>query len=329
MYVQTSEGLGQILTPIRIVSLNIGATNQGSDTSRAVPLPPLENLVGLSSFLKGVAGDTDNMVVGLQAVGNCLNTSEGINQAWYLADKMGSGWVHRFQRILTAKDDGRPKKYDGHCVPASFKPYINDCDNAGFGNAVISNVSITKTQYWTFAWDADNTKEYGERQRGAIAVKLKINNHYLWFVNSYLSNCIIAAERQIWQLLGNIGAFDPSTPVIVVGDFNIRKDGYHKRNGISEDHKKVYERMIKMFEAAGFVQVGENDGFTFKSWEDYSKIDYIFLLDTNKAGQTSIKIINVKFQLLKPADFTDSNLIYTDHKALIMDLECSGIRPSF
>lgn len=300
---------------MRIVSLNIGATIK---ISPAGPLPPLENLTGLSSFLRRVADDADNMVVGLQEVDNCLDRSCGINQAWYFDDMMGSGWVHRFQKILTAKGEGALKKYDGPSVPPSFQPYINDCDNAGFGNAVLSNIVITKTQYWTFAWDPDNPTEYGKEQKGAIAAKLKINGQQLWFINTHLSDYIIAAERQIWQLLGNIGRFDPSTPVMVIGDLNIRKDGYHTIEGIDEDHKRVYERMTKIFEAAGFVQIGENGGFTFKPWNNYSKIDYVFLLDPDKAGQT---FANIQFQLSNPADLTDSNRIYTDHKALIVDLE--------
>jgi endonuclease/exonuclease/phosphatase family metal-dependent hydrolase len=306
---------------MRIVSLNIGATRLGQDFNLSPDdeLPPLASLVGLCSFFETLANGADKVVIGLQEVDRCLNMTDGISQAWYFDDKLSPGWVHHFQRILTpVSSSNRLKKYDGHHIPAQFRKYITGCDDAGYGNAVISNVPFTKSENWTFAWDADNPEEYGGEQKGACAVKLNVSNRLLWFVNTHLSDNIIAAERQVWQLVGNTGRFDPSTPIIVVGDFNICKDGYHTRTGIDENHRRVYRRMNRIFEAAGFVQIGEDDGLTFKPWNGYSKIDYVFLFDPDRAGQT---FTNIRFQLSKPVDPTNSKRFFTDHIALIVDFE--------
>lgn len=293
---------------LRVISLNIGAALK--HPSNTEDQGTLSRLFELGLFLKQMADESNNTVIGLQEVDNCLERSLGINQAGYLAAIMGAGWKSYFQRNLIAGSKPSLTKYAG-----ATGGYINDCANAGYGIAVLSNVVISKVQKWTYAWDAKNTTEYGDEQMGIIATKLSVGGHPIWLTNTHLSTNITASERQVWQLIGNVGRFSPSVPVIVVGDFNIRKDGVHTTSGVSVDHKRVYERMTGLFDNAGFVEIGKTAGYTFKPINEYSKLDYVFLYS---AGQT----IGTEFQLRRPVGmYGGQQVYYTDHKALVTDLQ--------
>jgi endonuclease/exonuclease/phosphatase family metal-dependent hydrolase len=306
---------------IRVISLNIGAGRLGKQFTSAPaassPIPPLEALGGLCAHLEALAAPVASTVVGLQEVDRCLNITDGVDQALFFARNIGPGWSHRFQRVRPPEGTGRLEAYDGHEVPLAYRAYITNCDAAGYGKAILANIPIIKEQEWLFAWDPQNTAEYGEGQAGALAVKLDTSEHRFWFVNCHLSTNIVASERQVWQMLGRMGALDPTTPILLVGDFNIRRDGFSTNHGIDENHRAAYRRITCMLSAAGFTQIGETSGFSFKPWNEYSRIDFVFLFDPGKQQQTFSKI---DFNLAIAGDAAEKKY-FTDHKTLVVDLD--------
>jgi endonuclease/exonuclease/phosphatase family metal-dependent hydrolase len=174
-----------------------------------------------------------------------------------------------------------------------------------FGNAIVTNAPIAKTQYWRFAHDPDNPQQFGEEPRGAIAVRLDFDRKPLWFVDVHLDPPNGIAMRQVWQLMGRIKTFDPDFPVIVAGDFNIRNRS--PRTGSPE---QTYYTMAKVFELAGFVDVSlhRDTAVIAPTTALDGQLDYVFVYDPNS---------RITCTSCTAAWVASSPYVFTDHKALV------------
>lgn len=182
--------------------------------------------VGAKAALSAVAGfikrqlDGGIGVVGLQEVHKDVKPTGvdngNVDQSVVLASDLGSGWTPVFGQTRTAGNVGGVR-----------------------GNAVLSNVTVEKSQVWKFVHDPQNRADYGRFPRGATAVKLAFpGNRKLWMVATHFDGGDSRAEhadvdgqvaiRQLFQLLGNVKTFDPDFPAIVTGDFNIKESGRGK-----------------------------------------------------------------------------------------------------
>jgi hypothetical protein len=134
------------------------------------------------------------------------------------------------------------------------------------GNAIatnIGNATSNKVQPWTFAWDDEKhctivndvavdpeQCDYGEHARGATAMRLVFpgnpSAHIAWVVSVHLEGVLNGsiAQRQVFELLGRIKAFDPDFPVIVMGDFNVKSS-----------MGDAYDRTVEVMAAADFIPV--------------------------------------------------------------------------
>jgi endonuclease/exonuclease/phosphatase family metal-dependent hydrolase len=193
-------------------------------------------------------------IIGMQEVDRGTSRVALLNVPQVVAAGMGRGWGSRFDALM------------------SFQ-------GGTFGNAVVANVSITKTQYWHFAHDPNNPLQFGEEPRGAIAVKVDFSGKPLWFVNVHLDPPNGIAMRQVWQLMGNIKTFDPDFPVIVVGDFNIRN-----RAPGTGSPEQTYFTMAQVFDLAGFedVSLHRNTAIEAPTTALDGQLDYVFVYDPNR-----------------------------------------------
>lgn len=322
---------------IRIISLNIGATikvpgyvNENGETVSEDDRATIRNLEGISRFLQRKAAGSVHTVIGLQEVENYILRSAGINQPLYFSDQMGAGWSNVFQRLVKPGESRKLKLYDGSRPGDGPGEYKNGQDTPGLGNAVISNIPIIKTADLRYNFNPNQVQaieglvyQYGFQQKGALGVKLALEGKYMWLINTHFILELHAIERQVWQVLGLAGSMDPMLPIVIMGDFNIWQNGlngYDVTDESREQHRILYQKMCSMFEAAGFVQLGEDAGNSFKPWSMRSRIDYCFLLNPPQYA-SSVLTLN-RFRIARPRDENADPLeSFTDHCALVMDFD--------
>jgi endonuclease/exonuclease/phosphatase family metal-dependent hydrolase len=128
---------------------------------------------------------------------------------------------------------------------------------------------------------------------------------------------------QLTEILNYIDASHSGLNAIIVGDYNIRKDGLHRTECPTSqscpDETQAYESMVALFAANQYEEIGgfngpcwESDLCTFKSsGQDYSRLDYAFIRRSNPN-------INATATVERP--YIDMHCILTDHYTLKIDL---------
>ncbi len=266
-----------------VVSLNMwqsGTRGFNALTHQLLPASPAR-LSGFEAFLRRTV-PSGHGLVGLQEVDDGARRSGGIDVAQCLDQAMGPGWANRFGGVL---------------------PY----QGGRYGNALLTNVRIRKTQYWTFAHDPNNASDYGREPRGAVACKLDFGGKSLWFITTHLDPVNAVALRQAWQLMGCLKTLDPDVPVIVVGDFNIRN-----RPPRTGNPERTYAHLAAVFDAAasGFVDVSRNLSTAVEAplTTTNGQLDYIFLYDPHS---------RLRLLRCQAAWVTAPRYVLSDHKALV------------
>lgn len=287
---------------LRVVSSNIWKSGRaGYNLNTNVPLgDPLTSLSGIGRYLASAvaAGGGLPSWIGLQEVYDTTVPGGAVSVGDYLAGQIAAGWSSTFQPLHSPEAGGT------------------------FGNAVLTNLSVSKTEFWEFAHDPGNSEEYGREQRGAIANKVLVAGEQLWLIDVHLDPPNAIATRQMWQLMGLIKRLDPSVPVVVVGDFNMAA-----RYGSESGHELGYRNLASVFDApnSGFESVcvglptaipginGDGDAAPANSVAGLAltnQIDFAFVYDPNDLLRTRCR-----------ADFVaEDPLIFADHKALVVDI---------
>jgi endonuclease/exonuclease/phosphatase family metal-dependent hydrolase len=256
---------------------------------------------------------------------------------------------------MAKKADGTPlcnNSRGGNDCAAMSMNGTSDRPYAESGDALISSTPIYKMGRTLYAWYPRSAfsdegqplyPEWGKHRHGLMAGKINVNGNLLWIVNTHLDATDnsdpgsamwtrvspYVAERQVWQLLGFIAGLDPDVPVLLVGDFNIYREGY-SHGVINSDHQAVWERASTILKQAGFLELGAFSGAcesasaanlcSFKATTNlggakYSRIDYAFLLDPKSRVDAPRSVVTLKL----PA--VDLHCVVTDHMAVSVDLQ--------
>ena len=333
-------------TTVRMIDLNIGAGVHGKGAgtckwcaSTDGTFCDLTNKWCVSTKDGKFCNLTNNLAIvglrrlfGREAVAG-LETADRVVIAMQEVDidtRRNSGWdMPEYFR-------NRLERYTGQAWYKEFLQSRNFQDGQ-YGIALLANTRFFKQTEYRYAWSSSNKKDYGCEPQVALAGKIRVDdNNVLWVVNTHLAAknnaCLIsdaaavdAATRQVWQVLGMMGRMDPDQPILFTGDFNIRQGGDHKTDGTSSAHRDAYQAVATILGAAGFEQLGyvgdksgqpmpcwNVDTCTFKSRNDYSKLDYLLLRDPHNRIQAS------EVTLLQP--LVDPGCWLTDHKGLRVDL---------
>jgi endonuclease/exonuclease/phosphatase family metal-dependent hydrolase len=248
-------------------------------TTGYMPLGMQVTLPGIAAFFDRTMGSGYG-VIGMQEVDRGTSRVGYLDVAQHLAGAIGTGWVSRFGGLM------------------SFQ-------GGAFGNAVVSNVTIAKTQYWRFTHDPTNHAQFGEQPRGAVAVRLDFGKKPLWFVNVHLDPVNGIAMRQAWQLIGMVKTLDPDFPVIVAGDLNIRN-----RAPGTGTPEQTYFRLAALFELAGFEDVSLHRATAINAPATTldGQLDYIFVYDPH--DRITVTSCSAEWVFSYP-------YVFTDHKALV------------
>ena len=188
-----------VLVDLRVVSSNIWKSGRaGYDLSTNQEIgDPLISLPGIARYLASAvaAGGGVPSWIGLQEVYDTTAPGGAVPVVDYLAGQVGAGWL------------------------ATFQPLHSPNSGGTFGNAVLTNLTPLKSEFWEFAHDPNNVSNYGDEQRGAVANKVSVGGEQLWLINVHLEPYNGFATPQMFQLMGLIKRLDPTVPVVVVGDF--------------------------------------------------------------------------------------------------------------
>ncbi len=256
------------------------AYNYSTNTLHTAFPAPLWNI---ENFFQSAVGSGYG-VIALQEVYDGASHVGGLDVTQHIQSRMGDGWTSRFGGLMPDAGGSR-------------------------GNAVVTNATVVKNQYWQFAWDSGNLADYGSEQRGAVATKLDFGGRRLWFISVHLAYENPVALAQVFQLLGKVKTFDPDSPVIVAGDLNIRN-----RSPGTGNPELTYHKMAAAFGSAGFEDVSLHlDTATRISATPSSatlngQLDYIYLYDPhNRLTVTSCTARWVY----------DYPYVWTDHRALL------------
>ena len=253
------------------------AYNYSANTLHTTFPAPLWNI---ENFFQSVVGSGYG-VIALQEVYDGASHVGGLDVPQHIQNRMGYGWTSRFGGLMPTAGGSR-------------------------GNAVATNANVVKTQYWQFAWDAQNTADYGSEQRGAVATKLDFGGKRLWFVSVHLAYENPVALAQVFQLLGKVKTFDPDSPVIVAGDLNIRN-----RSPGTGGPDVLYHNMAAAFGSAGFEDVSLHlDTATNvpNSATLNGQLDYIYLYDPH--NRLTVTSCTARWVYNYPH-------VWSDHRALL------------
>jgi len=253
------------------------AYNYSANTLHTTFPAPLWNI---ENFFQSVVGSGYG-VIALQEVYDGASHVGGLDVPQHIQNRMGYGWTSRFGGLMPTAGGSR-------------------------GNAVATNANVVKTQYWQFAWDAQNTADYGSEQRGAVATKLDFGGKRLWFVSVHLAYENPVALAQVFQLLGKVKTFDPDSPVIVAGDLNIRN-----RSPGTGGPDLLYHNMAAAFGSAGFEDVSLHlDTATNvpNSATLNGQLDYIYLYDPH--NRLTVTSCTARWVYNYP-------YVWSDHRALL------------
>ena len=336
---------------IRVISLNIGKGGRlglgGSSCAWSNcdqdPADPVANdcIVGLRKFFVETANtsfdDVNAMVYALQEVDRDTARNPGWDEPWYFTDRLNqftplSTWNYRFLRTFYLCSSGP----DICMVDPALAP---DCNCRGeYGMALIGSTDIYKVSELHYQWYTDfpggniPNLDYGPEPHVSLGGKIAVNGQQLWIFVTHLSLDTEVSKRQVWQLLGRTGQIDRDTPILIVGDLNIIQNGDHSAGGLTPAeviaHRKAYWHLTDLMAGAGYERLGAvidpatgepvpcwvAGNCTFKPWNDYTVLDYAFLLDPHDTVKgAAMPII--------PARVSEPECYLTDHKGLQVDLE--------
>ncbi|MCB0029012.1 MAG: hypothetical protein KDE28_13955 [Anaerolineales bacterium] len=287
-----NDKFGSKQVDFSVININIwrGGTDafQGSDSKDTVG--PEIALAKIASYVATNLGSLDG-ILGLQEIYTevdfCESAEDGIidgeiNEANFIADMIERDW----------------------------QAVTGITRNANIGkraNAILTNLNVEKQQVWNFAFDQNIVRDYGRFPRGAVAAKLKLPGEStfprkLWVVCTHFDGGShegladppgVVAIRQLFQALGRIKTFDPDFPVILMGDFNIKKS-------LGQPYAALQHLMMQG--VSGFQEVCSHLRM------------YLYLYDPNKR----LEIVSADDRN-DPTGRTFESVTFTDHAVLKAD----------
>ncbi len=219
----------------------------------------------IAEYLHAQFDDNEKGIIFLQEV----NTSIGANILEVIKNEFGGEWDYTF-----------------------FSPIGNT-----YGIAIVSNILHTKEQFWQLPVPTS-----GQEARGAIALKMKLNNKFVWVVNAHLGLKETDQIEQAEEIKSKYLTFTSTANVVIAGDFNIL-DIYNHGDSvpINSDDIVQYGKTIQVLLDSGIKKLSfkdsENRKYSFHSWNSISKgrnIDYIFWLNRNGEGAPEISTLRPK-----------------------------------
>ena len=168
-------------------------------------------------------------------------------------------------------------------------------------------------------------------ERGAIALKFKLDTNFVWVVNTHLGLDDDFQVEQIEEIKNRYLTFDEVVPVLITGDFNIEDINNHGENvNITSEDVVHYGNTIQSLLDSGIKKLEFNDTesrkYSFHSWNSVSNgrtIDYIFWLD--RLNRPSPKISTLRpgpynsttINSVCP-EYKSSNRYFSDHNGLMI-----------
>jgi len=157
-----------------------------------------------------------------------------------------------------------------------------------YGNAILSRLPILSKRNTHYRMLRE------DEQRGVIQVLVQFEGQGVLFMNTHIDHRPDDAERmQNLEQIEEVVAEFPGVPVIIAGDFN------------DFPGSRVHSRMKQTYLDA-WEEVGEGDGFTYRSDKPDRRIDYIWL--QKESG-------------LKPLRTWIVETLASDHLPLLLDVE--------
>lgn len=150
------------------------------------------------------------------------------------------------------------------------------------GIGTLSNIAYTKLQLWDYT-------QYGTREkRGAIAQKFKLEDKFVWVVNTHLGLDEAERVQQVGEMITKYQTFAAGSPVAIVGDLNIT-DRYRHGSGvtITQGQESHYDNTIQELIDSGLNKLAYHSGearpYSFHSWNAVSNgliVDYMLWKDS-------------------------------------------------
>lgn len=179
-------------TEIRVVTYNI-AKGQGQANNSAI-FVGMKFLDMVSRLLEDEKAD----LIAMQEVDNNRRTTGGVNQAKYIADRLG---MFHFWHEASAR---------------GAKENINE-----HGNAVLSKHKLSKKEYVEFKSHGDpSARPMFSETRGLSCAQAEIGGARIYFISTHFGFPERARVGQARELVEYIKKLDG--PVILAGDFNTR-----------------------------------------------------------------------------------------------------------
>jgi endonuclease/exonuclease/phosphatase family metal-dependent hydrolase len=310
---------------LSITSLNIGAGIKGKNFGGTCTANQNfgndydDTIVGLRRYLGQLAVDnyvsgSDHSLFLLQEVDNNTDRNPGWDMPTYFANRLNQYMVSN--GIGTGVWDWNPPHFTG---VSSYGGH--------YGVATLSSAPLQKWTSRTYNGSFADNEVYQ-------SVKVKVDNEWFWVINTHFTSNGGPGQalQQVEEVLDYVAGLDSVVNVVVAGDFNILRDGYHKNIcpvppavaqeeepyvGFCEDHANTYVQMKAALQLAEFDEVGSFEGAcwetnnntcSFKaSGTSFSRLDYVYLKRANST-------ITASLELDRP--FVDEGCLLTDHFGL-------------
>lgn len=209
-----------------------------------------DSIQKIATYLHNQFEENEHGIIFLQEVNTNIN---GVNALQVIVDELGGSWDYTF-----------------------YSPMENT-----YGIAILSNIIHTKQQFWELPVPS------GQEERGAIALKMKLNNKFIWIVNAHLGLTNSDRVVQIEEIKNKYLTFTSTANVLIAGDFNILDIYAHGENvSISSEQIIHYGNTIQKLLETGLKKIefksSENRKYSFHSWNSARNgrnIDYILWLD--------------------------------------------------
>lgn len=310
---------------LSIASLNIGAGGKGI------------NFYGTCAANQNFGNDNDDTIVGLRRYLGQL-----------AVDNYFSGSYHSL--FLLQEVDKNTNRNPGWDMPGYFASRLNQymvsngigTDSWNWNPPHFTGVSSNGGHYGVATLSSAPLRKWTSRTYNASfadnevyqSIKVKVGNEWFWVINTHFTSIggPLQAAQQIKEVLDYVDTLDPIVNVVVAGDFNIYRNGYHKKycpvppavaeeepptTTFCENHADAYLQMKAAFELSSFDEVGafegacwetHNNTCSFKaSGTNYSRLDYVYLKRANTTITTTL-------ELDRP--FVDEGCLLTDHYGL-------------